>query len=67
MRPVGLGGTKTLQDLFTDHKVPRARRARIPVVVASRGEIAWVAGVATGEAFAATAATRRRARLTWHP
>ena len=26
MRPVGLGGTKSLQDLFTDRKVPRALR-----------------------------------------
>ncbi len=26
MRPAGLGGTKSLQDLFTDRKVPRARR-----------------------------------------
>ena len=33
MRPVGLGGTKTLQDLFTDRKVPRALRHTLPVVV----------------------------------
>jgi tRNA(Ile)-lysidine synthase len=66
MRPAGLGGSKTLQDLFTDRRVPRARRAHVPVVL-SHGEIAWVAGVATGEAFAASAATRRRARLDWHP
>ena len=26
MRPAGLGGTKSLQDLFTDRKVPRALR-----------------------------------------
>jgi tRNA(Ile)-lysidine synthase len=58
------GGTRTLQDLFTDRKVPRERRSQIPVVV-SGGEIAWVPGVATGERFAATGATRRRARLTW--
>jgi tRNA(Ile)-lysidine synthase len=67
MRPAGLGGSKTLQDLFTDHKVPRARRARIPIVVVSGGEIAWVAGVATGERFAAGPGSRRRARLSWHP
>ena len=59
-------GTRTLQDLFTDRKVPRARRAHVPVVV-SGGEIAWVAGVATAEAFAAGPRTRRRARLDWHP
>ena len=64
MRPVGLGGTRTLQDLFTDRKVPRERRPVVPVVVA-RGEIAWVPGVATGERFAATDATKRRMTLRW--
>ena len=45
MRPLGLGGTKSLQDLFTDRKVPRGLRRTLPVVE-SDGEIAWVAGVA---------------------
>jgi tRNA(Ile)-lysidine synthase len=54
MRPAGLGGTKTLQDLFTDRKVPRALRHRLPVVTTEAGEIVWVAGVAVGESFKAT-------------
>jgi tRNA(Ile)-lysidine synthase len=52
MRPAGLGGTKSLQDLFTDRKIPRALRRRLPVVEAD-GEIVWVAGVAVDERFAA--------------
>jgi tRNA(Ile)-lysidine synthase len=52
MRPVGLGGTKTLQDLFTDRKVPRALRRSLPIVE-TRGAIVWVAGVAVDERFAA--------------
>lgn len=52
MRPLGLGGTKTLQDLFTDRKVPRELRRSLPVVEA-RGQIVWVAGVAVDERFAA--------------
>jgi len=52
LRPVGLGGTKTLQDLFTDRKVPRSLRRSLPVVE-SGGEIVWVAGVALDERFAA--------------
>jgi tRNA(Ile)-lysidine synthase len=52
MRPAGLGGTKTLQDLFTDRKVPRALRRTLPVVE-SNGQIVWVAGVAVDERFAA--------------
>src|SRR5690242_1202772 len=55
MRPAGLGGSKTLQDLFTDRKVPRALRHRLPVVTTEQGEIVWVAGVAIGESFKATA------------
>jgi tRNA(Ile)-lysidine synthase len=55
MRPLGLDGTKTLQDLFTDRKVPRALRHTLPVVE-SEGEIVWVAGVAVDERFAATEA-----------
>ena len=52
MRPVGLGGTKTLQDLFTDLKVPLSLRRSLPVVEVG-GEIVWVAGVALDERFAA--------------
>ena len=55
MRPSGLGGTKTLQDLFTDRKVPRELRRTLPVVVTSDDEIVWVAGVAVDERFAAGA------------
>jgi tRNA(Ile)-lysidine synthase len=52
MRPAGLGGSKSLQDLFTDRKVPRALRRTLPVIEAN-GEIVWVAGVAVDERFAA--------------
>ena len=52
MRPAGLGGSKSLQDLFTDRKVPRALRRTLPVVE-SGGEIVWVAGVAVDERFVA--------------
>ena len=52
MRPAGLGGSKTLQDLFTDCKVPRAERGSWPVLEAG-GEIALVPAVAVGERFRA--------------
>lgn len=63
MRPLGLGGTKTLQDLFTDRKIPRELRRTLPVIEA-QGEIAWVAGVAVSEHFAPTPATRTLASLS---
>jgi tRNA(Ile)-lysidine synthase len=52
MRPLGLDGTKSLQDLFTDRKVPRSLRRALPVVEADE-RIAWIAGVAVSEEFAA--------------
>ena len=52
IRPAGLGGTKTLADLFTDRKVPRELRRTLPVVV-SGDDVVWVAGVAVDERFAA--------------
>jgi tRNA(Ile)-lysidine synthase len=52
MRPLGLGGSKSLQDLFTDRKIPRALRRTLPVVEVG-GDVAWVAGVALDERFAA--------------
>ena len=62
MAPIGLGGTKSLQDLFTAQRVPRLERAGVPVVEAG-GEIAWVAGVATSERFKVTDGTRNAVRL----
>jgi tRNA(Ile)-lysidine synthase len=50
IRPLGLGGSKTLQDLFTDGRVPRSQRHDVPVVLAS-GQIAWVAGLAVADDF----------------
>jgi tRNA(Ile)-lysidine synthase len=52
MRPLGLSGSKSLQDLFTDRKVPRSLRHALPIVT-SDGRIAWIAGVAVSEEFAA--------------
>jgi tRNA(Ile)-lysidine synthase len=57
-------GSRTLQDLFTDLKVPREQRAHVPVVVAGE-EIAWVPGVAAGERFVARPETTRRVSLRW--
>jgi tRNA(Ile)-lysidine synthase len=45
-------GTKKLQDLFTDLKVPREERARVPVVVAD-GEVVCVGDLATTAGFSA--------------
>jgi tRNA(Ile)-lysidine synthase len=46
MKPLGMKGSKTLQDLFIDAKIPRSIRDRIPLVScsASGGEVLWVPG-----------------------
>jgi tRNA(Ile)-lysidine synthase len=64
MAPLGLGGTKSLQDLFTARRVARSRRVTVPVVESS-GEIVWVAGVATSERFKITDATREAVHLSF--
>jgi tRNA(Ile)-lysidine synthase len=43
MRPLGLDGSKKLQDIFTDAKLPREERSRVPVVEC-RGQIIWLPG-----------------------
>ncbi len=63
MRPVGVGGTKSLQDLFTDRKVPRALRHTLPVLEAG-GAVVWVAGVALDERFAADPSDPRAVGLS---
>jgi tRNA(Ile)-lysidine synthase len=67
MQPLGMSGTKSLQDLFTDRKIPRSLRGQLPVVLRG-GAIVWVAGVATSEQFKvsvdSSVAVRLRARLS---
>lgn len=43
MRPLGLGGTKKLQDIFVDEKVPSEQRGEIPIFECGR-EIIWIPG-----------------------
>ena len=43
MQPLGMTGTRKLQDVFTDARIPRHWRERIPLVVTPRG-IAWIVG-----------------------
>jgi tRNA(Ile)-lysidine synthase len=63
IRPLGMGGTKTLQDLFTDRGVPRSLRRALPVVTVD-GAVAWVAGVAVSEDFRLDPGAERVAVLT---
>lgn len=57
-RPEGAPGRRKLQDLFTDTKIPRAHRGRIPVLADAAG-VLWVAGFRPDVRAAPTAATIR--------
>lgn len=57
LRPVGLGGSKKLQDVLVDRKVPRSHRDRIPIVTDSRDRIIWVPGHVLDEGFRVTELT----------
>ena len=57
--PSGMKGhRKKLQDFFVDQKIPRMRRAEVPLAVAPAG-IVWVVGYRGDERFLAGQATTR--------
>lgn len=62
-RPLGMQGTKSLQDLFTDEKVPRSRRPGLPVVTCG-DRIIWVCGLRMSEDFRVTSRSEHLIRLT---
>ncbi len=56
--PVGMRGSKKLQDLLVDAKVPRRLRDRIPLLVAGK-EVLWVIGHRLDRRFLADGSSRR--------
>ena len=57
IRPLGLGGSKKVQDIFVDRKIPRAARHRVPIVVDDE-RIVWIVGLALSESVKVTGETR---------
>jgi tRNA(Ile)-lysidine synthase len=58
LRPVGLGGSKKVQDILVDRKVERVERDSVPIVTDPQGRIVWVAGHALSEEFRVTERTK---------
>ncbi|MBU0687468.1 MAG: tRNA lysidine(34) synthetase TilS [Candidatus Margulisbacteria bacterium] len=56
--PLGITGTKKIQDFFVDEKISRADRDKVPIVL-SEGKIVWVAGFRLDDEFKVTPKTRR--------
>jgi len=63
-QPLGAGGSRKLNRFLIDEKVPRAWRARVPIV-ADRDGIVWVAGRRIDERAKVTPVTKRVLRLTF--
>ena len=56
--PKGLGGRqKKLQDFFSDMKIPRSQRVKVPLLVAPEG-ILWVGGLREDERFQVSTTTK---------
>lgn len=66
MRPVGLGGSKKLKDIFIDKKIPREQRDSIPIVSDSK-KIIWVVGHEMGEEAKIEEATKEVVRIVVRP
>ena len=64
-QPIGLKSPVKLQDLFTNRKIPRARRRELMVAAAENREIFWVEGLRISENFKLTPQTKRRLIWRW--
>ena len=64
-QPIGLRSPVKLQDLFTNRKIPRARRRELMVAAAENGEIFWAEDLRISENFKITPETRRRLVWRW--
>ena len=53
-RPLGMSGTRKLQDYLVDRKVPRTERDSVPLVVDARDRIIWVVGHTVADDFRVT-------------
>jgi tRNA(Ile)-lysidine synthase len=62
VRPLGLRGSRKLQDIFVDRKLPREQRWSFPVVEAA-GEVLWVPGMVRSATALITPETRSTIRL----
>jgi tRNA(Ile)-lysidine synthase len=57
-------GTRKLQDVLVDAKVPRERRPLVPILADATGQIIWVAGIVRGAPARIGPATARVIDLT---
>ncbi len=66
-RPLGAPGSRKLQDLFTDKKIPLKERRLIPIVCNEDDEPLWAPGLPPAHTARVTPATRQALELTYAP
>ena len=64
LHPLGAPGSKKVQDVLVDRKVPRDDRDLLPIVTTEHGEIVWVAGEVLADPFRVTPLTKSVVVLT---
>ena len=64
IQPLGMSGTKKVQDILADAKIPADQRDRIPILSDDAGPL-WVAGHRISERVKVTAKTRRILRIRY--
>ncbi|MWC30186.1 tRNA lysidine(34) synthetase TilS [Paenibacillus sp. MMS18-CY102] len=67
MRVIGLNGTKKVQDMFVDLKVPSSERDRIPLLVDAEGQVLWIPGARRSAIASIGAATMNVLRVHASP
>ena len=63
--PLGAPGSRKLQDLFVDRKVPRGERSRRPVVCSESGDILWCPGLPPAQTAKVDPSSSCALRLTY--
>lgn len=64
-RPLGAPGSRKLQDIFVDMKIPEVERHSFPVVLLD-SQILWMPSLPPAEAFKINATTKLVVRLTYN-
>jgi tRNA(Ile)-lysidine synthase len=66
VRPLGMSGSRKVQDVFVDRKLPRKRRATWPIV-SMRSEVLWIPGMVRSRLALVTEGTSKLLQLLAKP
>lgn len=60
-KPLGLKGTKKLQDFFTDKKIPKHKRSQIPVITDKTGKIVAIGDLTIDDNYKISESNKKKA------